>query len=161
MVYVGQTAYKYKRMHMFHMVADSLQELHEMADKIGVARRHFQNKAGKPHYDICRSRRNLAISLGAKSVPDKEIVLILKKTYNYQRSPYFKEIMKCLSKGSHKKITVIKGQTPGPSCRLVGKVTKNDWEKPVIDFDNSKVFVSKKIRKNLLGGVIKPTNKQL
>lgn len=53
MVYVGKNIYKYGRMKMSHMAADTLDELHEMAVKIGVAKRHFQNKKGKPHYDIC------------------------------------------------------------------------------------------------------------
>lgn len=48
-----------------HMIADSLDELHAMAVKLGL-RRHFQDKASFPHYDIGTHRvRALAVSLGA------------------------------------------------------------------------------------------------
>lgn len=74
MVYVGKNEYKLGRMKMSHMAADTLEELHEMADLIGVHRRHFQNKPGKPHYDICQQNKKKAIDAGAKLVSDKEIV---------------------------------------------------------------------------------------
>jgi hypothetical protein len=51
-VYVGTREYKYGRMLMSHMAADTLEELHQMAKNVGVAKRHFQDKQGKPHYDI-------------------------------------------------------------------------------------------------------------
>lgn len=48
-----------------HMFADSLDELHAMADKIGMKRSWFQNKNGRPHYDLVKSRRDRAVKLGA------------------------------------------------------------------------------------------------
>ena len=74
MVYVGKREYKYGRMIMSHMVADSLDELHEMADKIGVNRRHFQDKPNKPHYDICKANKKKVIELGALEVDDRLII---------------------------------------------------------------------------------------
>lgn len=59
------------RMIMCHMVADTEDELHEMADKIGVARKWVQRPkrdkgAGSLlHYDIAKSKRALAIQNGA------------------------------------------------------------------------------------------------
>ena len=50
------------------MQADTLEELHAMADRLGLRRSWFQSKAGKPwhdHYDLTRSRRAQAIELGA------------------------------------------------------------------------------------------------
>jgi len=48
-----------------HMFADTLEELHTMADKIGMKRSWFQkSNKGLPHYDLVRSRRNKAISFG-------------------------------------------------------------------------------------------------
>ena len=64
-VYVDNAAIPYGRMLMHHMVADSLEELHAMADRIGVARRWFQQDASTPHYDVCRSKRALALRYGA------------------------------------------------------------------------------------------------
>jgi hypothetical protein len=43
---------------MCHMIADTDEELHAMADKIGVLRKWFQGD----HYDITQSKRVLAIS---------------------------------------------------------------------------------------------------
>ena len=55
---------------MCHMTADTLDELHGMADKIGMERRWFQAppKASHPHYDIPESKRAKALALGAQEV---------------------------------------------------------------------------------------------
>lgn len=74
MVLVGKYKYRYGRMYLSHMAASSLKELHEMADAIGINRKWFQNKPGKPHYDICQAKKQKAIDLGAKLVSDKEII---------------------------------------------------------------------------------------
>lgn len=65
-VYVDDMDAEYRGMRMFHMIADTDEELHDMAGRIGVARWHFQ-KAGTPqrHYDICLSKRKLAVIAGA------------------------------------------------------------------------------------------------
>lgn len=76
-VYVGNIEWGYGRMKMFHMVADSLEELNEMADKIGVQRKWIQHKdAGHiiTHYDICKSKKQIAINNGAIEISDREIV---------------------------------------------------------------------------------------
>jgi len=59
---------------MSHMAADTIEELHQMAQEVGVAKRHFQNKQGKPHYDICKQNKLKAIELGAIEVNDREII---------------------------------------------------------------------------------------
>lgn len=79
MVYVDNFRAKYRTMIMCHMVADTLEELHEMADKIGVKRKWFQGHDNRPHYDICKTKRALAIKNGAVEVSPKEIVQVLKK----------------------------------------------------------------------------------
>lgn len=66
-VYVDQARHRFGRMIMCHMVADTLPELHEMADKIGINRKWFQNKK-LPHYDICLSKKELAIQNGAEVI---------------------------------------------------------------------------------------------
>jgi len=63
-VYVDDVFIPYGRMKMCHMVADNEKELHEMADKIGMRRSWFQ-AGSKPHYDVCKSKRVLAIEYGA------------------------------------------------------------------------------------------------
>lgn len=49
------------------MFADSEEELHEFAAKIGMRRIWFQNKK-LPHYDLTVKRQQLALSLGAIEV---------------------------------------------------------------------------------------------
>ena len=63
---------KYGRMKMSHMLADTDEELHEMAQKIGVARKWWQNKASGSHYDIAMSKREKALELGAIAITLKQ-----------------------------------------------------------------------------------------
>jgi hypothetical protein len=58
-----------------HMQADSPEELHALADQLGLKRAWFQSKPGKPwrdHYDLTRSKRDQAIRLGAIPVTWRE-----------------------------------------------------------------------------------------
>ena len=48
-----------------HMWADTLQELHAMADKVGMRRSWFQDRQTFPHYDLTPSKRRLAVAYGA------------------------------------------------------------------------------------------------
>lgn len=51
-----------------HMQADSLDELHAFAARLGLKRSWFQTKPGRPdhdHYDLTRGKRARAIALGA------------------------------------------------------------------------------------------------
>lgn len=63
-VYVDTMRAKYGRMIMCHMLADTDDELHAMADRIGVARKWFQGD----HYDIATSKRDLAVKAGAREI---------------------------------------------------------------------------------------------
>lgn len=79
-VYVDDMQADYGRMKMCHMLADTDSELHAMADKIGVARRWHQ-KPGTPqsHYDICLSKKVLAIGYGAQQITIREAALLCKR----------------------------------------------------------------------------------
>ena len=52
------------RMKMCHMIADTPEELHSMAQRIGMRREWFQPRSF-PHYDVAKGRRVEAIRLGA------------------------------------------------------------------------------------------------
>lgn len=82
-VLVGTMEFPFRRMVMFHMACEDLDALHEMADKIGVDRRWFQDKPGHPHYDICRSKKVLAMKHGAKEVNDRDIVRMHQRVFNF------------------------------------------------------------------------------
>lgn len=74
-VYVDSMRAGYRRMIMCHMMADSTEELLRMADAIGVKRRWLQCPGSwKEHFDICLSKRALAVKLGAIEVSQGEMV---------------------------------------------------------------------------------------
>lgn len=75
-VYVDDVFIPYGRMLMCHMIADTEEELHEMAQKIGIQRRWYQSQASIPHYDVSKGKRDLAIKHGAKEVTSEELVKI-------------------------------------------------------------------------------------
>lgn len=77
LVYVGTMEFGYGRMKMFHMASINIEALHKMADKIGIQRKWFQNDKGNemtPHYDVCKSKKYLAIQNGAVEINDRLIV---------------------------------------------------------------------------------------
>lgn len=79
-VYVDDMRAPFGRMIMCHMLATTDEELHAMADKIGVARRWHQ-KAGTPHshYDICLTKRALAVKLGAIEIERAGVAAIIRQ----------------------------------------------------------------------------------
>jgi hypothetical protein len=74
-VYVDDARHNYGRMIMCHMLADTEEELHAMADKICVSRRWYQ----KDHYDICMAKRALARECGAINITERQAVEIRRK----------------------------------------------------------------------------------
>ena len=80
MVYVDNMKARFGRMIMCHMLADTTEELLDMADKIGVQRKWTQ-KAGTPeeHFDISLTKRAHAIELGAKEITGREMVELIRK----------------------------------------------------------------------------------
>lgn len=72
-VYVDDMRARYGRLIMCHMIADTEDELHEMAQSIGVARRWYQ----RDHYDIALSKRAQALQLGAKSITWRNCALMM------------------------------------------------------------------------------------
>lgn len=57
-----------------HMFTDNIdiEELHVFAVRIGMKREWFQVHAIASHYDLVKSRRDLAIELGATAVDRRE-----------------------------------------------------------------------------------------
>ena len=78
-VYVDHGKIPYRRgMLMAHMLADSLDELHTMADQIGLKREWFQ-AARTPHYDLCQAKRQLAIQFGAIEITRRQLVDLIRR----------------------------------------------------------------------------------
>ena len=59
-----------------HLTADTEQELHLFASKIGMKRSWFQNSKQDiiPHYDLVASRRILALRYGAIELTRRQLV---------------------------------------------------------------------------------------
>ena len=65
-VYIDNAQLPFGRMLMCHMAADSTDELLQMADTIGVARKWIQHPGTfREHFDICKAKRMEAIKAGA------------------------------------------------------------------------------------------------
>ena len=77
-VYVDNATNAFGRMKMSHMLADTESELHQMAESVGLRREWFQNH-GTPHYDLCQSKRRLAIETGAIEIDRRQVVALIRK----------------------------------------------------------------------------------
>jgi hypothetical protein len=77
-VYVDSMRAKYGRLVLCHMIADTDEELHAMADRIGVARKWHQSPplASSSHYDIALCKRALAIEAGAVPITWRQCSLM-------------------------------------------------------------------------------------
>jgi hypothetical protein len=79
-VYVDRTRYRLGRMKTCHMMADTVEELHDMARKVGSKRDWFQvSHTGVPHYDLPIFRRIQAVQLGAIEISGKECAILQKR----------------------------------------------------------------------------------
>lgn len=78
-VYVDSEFIQFKRMKMCHMIADTEEELEEMANKLKLNLAWWQYKGTyKSHFDVSKSVREKAIELGAMVIDRRELVDILK-----------------------------------------------------------------------------------
>lgn len=85
MVYVDDAKIPFYRMKMCHMLADTLEELHSMADKIGVDRKWFQGD-DIPHYDVALNKRAMAIENGAKPIDSATLAFIISRFREGQKT---------------------------------------------------------------------------
>lgn len=69
-VYVDDYARRKGILVFSHMLADTEEELHQMAQAIGVAKKWWQSpeRHSGSHYDICQQMKTRAIQLGAQPV---------------------------------------------------------------------------------------------
>lgn len=62
-----------------HLVADSVEELHEFAIRLGLHPSWFQNKPELPHYDLTTGMRQKAIRMGAIGLKNKKFLKLMRK----------------------------------------------------------------------------------
>ena len=67
-VYVDDAVHRRRGRRWAHLMADTLDELHAMAERLGVPRRAFQDKRSGAHYDLTEELREQAVRLGAVAI---------------------------------------------------------------------------------------------
>lgn len=68
-----------------HLTADTIEELHSFAQSIGLRREWYQHHRRLPHYDLTRSRRDLALARGAVFIPAREQIKRRRKEREKQK----------------------------------------------------------------------------
>ena len=74
-VYVDEAIFERWGRRWCHLTADTTEELHAFAAMLGLERRRFQTKPGRPwvdHYDITEDKRTEAVALGAVEITLRE-----------------------------------------------------------------------------------------
>lgn len=78
-VYVDNARNRYRGMLMSHLIADTPEELADMARQLGLKPEWLQYaETDAEHYDISDSKRREALRLGVVSVSSRELVRILR-----------------------------------------------------------------------------------
>lgn len=67
-VYVDDAVHPWRGKRWAHLMADTLEELHAFADRLGIPRRAFQDKTSGAHYDVTAELREHALQLGATPI---------------------------------------------------------------------------------------------
>jgi len=62
-----------------HLLADTRDELHDMADALGIPRRFFQEHPWRWHHDLPEHLRPRAIDLGAVEMDIHEVGALLRR----------------------------------------------------------------------------------
>jgi len=76
-VYVDDAVTLWRDRRWAHLMADTLDELHAFAARLGLPRRAFQDKTSGAHYDVDEALREQALRLGAVAISrhrDRELV---------------------------------------------------------------------------------------
>jgi hypothetical protein len=60
-----------------HLLADTNEDLHAFAARLGLRRSWFQASASGPHYDLTAQKRDLAVRLGAVELDDRSFHALL------------------------------------------------------------------------------------
>ncbi|MGE0852268.1 MAG: DUF4031 domain-containing protein [Hyphomicrobiaceae bacterium] len=72
-VYVDDMRARHGQHILCHMIADSEEELHAMAERIGMERRRYQGD----HYDIPLAQKGLALAAGAREIRQRQLACMV------------------------------------------------------------------------------------
>lgn len=86
-VYLDDLRVPWRGREWCHLTADTTEELHEFAARLGIPKRGFHHNPERPwkdHYDVPEGLRETALRLGAKPITRREAVerLRAKRTEN-------------------------------------------------------------------------------
>ena len=80
-VYVDEARIYWRGREWSHLIADTTEELHAFAARLGIQRARFQHKPTRPwqdHYDVPEATRRRAIGLGAKPIDCRQAALTMR-----------------------------------------------------------------------------------
>lgn len=63
--------------HWCHLLADTREELHAFADRLGLRRAWFQDDPVRWHYDITPGMRRRAVALGAEQIDHARVAQLM------------------------------------------------------------------------------------
>ena len=89
-VYVDDAVTLWRGQRWAHLMADTLEELHAMAARLGLPRHAFQDKRSGVHYDVSSDLRLQALQLGAVAISrhaDREKMRAVIRKARAQASP--------------------------------------------------------------------------
>ncbi len=78
-VYVDDAVWPWRGQLWCHLLADSLDELHQFAQSIGLKKEWFQGHTKYPHYDMNENRRKIAVKKGAIEIDKRTTIEKAKK----------------------------------------------------------------------------------
>jgi len=78
-VYVDNVKIPFKDQYWCHLMADTLEELHQFTQLLGIDPRLFHRTASYPHYDITVEMREMVIQHGAIQADRRTIISCGKK----------------------------------------------------------------------------------
>lgn len=86
-VYVDNAVFKKPggRKRYCHLAADSLEELHAFAVKIGLGRHFFHASAKHIHYDLAEDKRAAAVLAGACEVSSRDLARLARPQQKNER----------------------------------------------------------------------------
>ncbi len=76
-VYVNKLRRRFGGLMLCHLLADTEQELHAMAVRLGLDRCLFQ-PGDLPHYDISPGKRALALATGAVEIDRRQLAKLIR-----------------------------------------------------------------------------------
>ncbi len=82
-VYVDRSRVMFKEKLWCHLMADTLEELHNFAQQMNIDARLFHQNASYPHYDITLEMRSMVIAHGAIDA-DRQTIIAVGKSLKVQ-----------------------------------------------------------------------------